>query len=47
VIDDISVLNVNKPGLEMFVEDRVEWVHSLENDDVNQFKGMPQPPPTV
>ena len=47
MLDDISDLNANKPGLEMFVKDRVDWVHSLEDEGVNQFEGMPTPLPRV
>lgn len=44
ILDDLGDINTNKPVLEMFIEARVDWVHSLETDGVNQFKGMPPPP---
>jgi hypothetical protein len=44
VLDNLADINKNKPGLEMFIEGRVDWVRSLEDEGVNQFVGMPQPP---
>jgi hypothetical protein len=44
VLDDIGDLNATKPGLEMFIEAHVDWVHSLEPDGIAQFEGMPAPP---
>jgi hypothetical protein len=43
ILDNLRDLNVNKPELEMFIEARVDWVHQLEADGVNQFTGMPPP----
>jgi hypothetical protein len=39
VLDDESVVDDMKVGLEMFVEKRVEWLDGLEG--VEQFEGMP------
>jgi hypothetical protein len=39
---NLDNINSNGPILEMFVEARVGWVPSLENDKVSQFHGMPQ-----
>lgn len=39
ILDDSSVTNNTKTSLEMFVENRIEWLHGL--DGVDQFEGMP------
>ncbi|KAH8807297.1 Mss4-like protein [Xylogone sp. PMI_703] len=45
ILDDLNELSATKPILEMFTEARVDWVHSLKDEGVNQFEGMPPAPP--
>ncbi|KAL6901141.1 Mss4-like protein [Trichoderma evansii] len=40
ILDDKSVLDNLRPDLEMFIEDRVEWIFAIK--DTAQHEGMPQ-----
>jgi hypothetical protein len=39
ILNDIGDINTLRPGLEMFVADRVAWVPAIEG--VPQHEGMP------
>jgi len=41
ILDDVNVINNIKPGAELYVPERIQWVSALEG--AGQLDGMPPP----